>query len=374
MRYRIPSFIILVHFRMLGPLEVTVDGHQIRLGGRRQRALLALLLLHANTVVSRHRLIDGVWGGEPPPSASESLDAYLYRLRTIIGPDRLPRRAGGYVLRVEPGELDVDDFDRLVAKARQATDADDTVRAVRALEAALALWRGPPLADLSDEQFVKTEITLLEQARLAALEDRIEAELRMGRGADLVTELQELAAQHPLRERLAAALMIALYRAGRQADALAEYQAVRRRLVEDLGLEPGPALQELERRILQHDPALSVGDSGAVLAPVLLSNFPVELSTFIGREKERSEIRALVEACRLVTLTGPAGAARPGLACRSPPGCSTGLVTGSGWWNSPPSPTQTPWHRPSGAPCGSPRSQADSSCKPCSTPSHHRTC
>jgi predicted ATPase/DNA-binding SARP family transcriptional activator len=315
---------------MLGPLEVTVDGHQISLGGRRQRALLALLLLHANTVVSRHRLIDGVWGGEPPPSASESLDAYLYRLRTIIGPDRLPRRAGGYVLRVEPGELDVDDFDRLVAKARQATDANDTVRAVRALEAALALWRGPPLADLSDEQFVKTEITLLEQARLAALEDRIEAELRMGRGADLVTELQELAAQHPLRERLAAALMIALYRAGRQADALAEYQAVRRRLIEELGLEPGPALQELERRILQHDPALSVGDSGAVLAPVLLSNFPVELSTFIGRDKERSEVRALVESCRLVTLTGAGGCGKTRLGLQVAAGLLDGL--GDGVW------------------------------------------
>jgi len=330
MRYRIASFIILVHFRMLGPLEVTVDGHQISLGGRRQRALLALLLLHANTVVSRHRLIDGVWDGEPPPSASESLDAYLYRLRKIIGPDRLPRRAGGYVLRVEPGELDVDDFDRLVAKARQATDANDTVRAVRALEAALALWRGPPLADLSDEQFVKTEITLLEQARLAALEDRIEAELRMGHGADLVTELQELAAQHPLRERLAAALMIALYRAGRQADALAEYQAVRRRLVEELGLEPGPVLQELERRILQHDPALSVGDSGAVLAPVLLSNFPVELSTFIGRDKERSEVRALVESCRLVTLTGAGGCGKTRLGLQVAAGLLEGL--GDGVW------------------------------------------
>jgi predicted ATPase/DNA-binding SARP family transcriptional activator len=310
---------------MLGPLEVTVDGRQINLGGRRQRALLALLLLHANTVVSRHRLIDGMWGEEQPPSASESLDAYLYRLRKIIGPDRLPRRAGGYVVRVEPGELDVDDFDRLVASARQATNACDTARAVRALAAALALWRGPPLADLSDEPFARTEITRLEQARLSALEDRIEAELRMGRGAGLVAELQELAAVHPLRERLAAALVLALYRAGRQADALAEYQAVRRRLVEELGLEPGPELKELERRILQHDPVLTASDGGAVTAPTLLNNLPVELSAFLGRDKERSEVRALVESCRLVTLTGAGGCGKTRLGLQ----VAAGLLDGS---------------------------------------------
>jgi predicted ATPase/DNA-binding SARP family transcriptional activator len=296
-----------VRFGTLGPLEVTVDGRQVSLGGRRQRALLALLLLHANTVVSRHRLIDGVWGEEPPPSASESLDVYLYRLRKLIGPDRLRRQAGGYILRVEPGELDLDDFHRLVASARQATDASDAVRSVRALAAALALWRGPPLADLSDEPFIQTEITRLVQARLVALEDRVEAELRMGRGAGLVAELQELAAEHPLRERLAAALMVALYRAGRQADALAEYQAVRHRLVDELGLEPGPELQELERRILQHDPALAGSDGGSATAPIRLDNLPVELSAFIGRDKERSEVRALVESCRLVTLTGAGG-------------------------------------------------------------------
>jgi DNA-binding SARP family transcriptional activator len=317
---------ILVHFRMLGPLEVTVDGRQVSLGGRRQRTLLALLLLNANTPVSRQRLIGGVWGEEPPRSASESLDAYLYRLRKIIGPDRLLRGAGGYVLRVEPGELDVDEFDRLVAIARQAADASDAVRAVGALSAALALWRGRPLADLSDEPFVKTEITQLEQAHLAALEDRVEADLRVGRGASLVAELQELAAEHPLRERLAAALMVALYRAGRQADALAEYKAVRRRLIEELGLEPGPELQELERRILQHDPALAVSDGGAVPAPVLLNNLPVELSTFIGRDKERSEVRALVETCRLVTLTGTGGCGKTRLGLQ----VAAGLMDGSG--------------------------------------------
>ena len=241
---------------MLGPLQVSLNGSPAGLGGPKQRALLAYLLLHANTVVTRDRLIDGLWGECPPPSTAESLDSYLSRLRKLVGHDRLSRQAGGYVLHVAPGELDTEQFERMVTSARQGAGDHDAADVARELAAALALWRGPALADLAYEPFAQNEIRRLEQERLAALEDRIDAELRMGRGAELVAELEQLTAEHPDRERLAAALMLALYRAGRQTDALAAYQAVRSRLVGELAVEPGPELREMQRRILQHDPAL----------------------------------------------------------------------------------------------------------------------
>ena len=245
-----------MQFAVLGPLQVSLNGSPVGLGGPKQRALLAYLLLHANTVVSRDRLIDGLWGECPPPSTAESLDSYLSRLRKLVGRDRLSRQAGGYVLRVEPGELDAEQFDRMIIRARQGAGDRDAADVARELAAALALWRGPALADLACEPFAQNEIRRLEQERLTALEDRIDAELRMGRGAELVAELEQLTAEYPERERLAAALMLALYRAGRQTDALAAYQAVRSQLVGELAVEPGPELREMQRRILQHDPAL----------------------------------------------------------------------------------------------------------------------
>ena len=245
-----------MQFAVLGPLQVSLNGSPVGLGGPKQRALLAFLLLHANTVVSRDRLIDGLWGECPPPSAAESLDVYLSRLRKLVGHDRLSRQAGGYVLHIAPGELDIEQFERLVVDARRAAGAGDAAGATRELAAGLALWRGPALADLAYEPFAQDEIRRLEEARLAAVEDRIDAELRLGYGAELVPELEQLTGEHPGRERLAAALMLALYRAGRQTDALATYQAVRRRLVEELAVEPGPELRDLEQRILQHDPTL----------------------------------------------------------------------------------------------------------------------
>jgi peptide/nickel transport system substrate-binding protein len=245
-----------MQFAVLGPLQVSQNGSPVSLGGPKQRALLAFLLLHANTVVSRDRLIDGLWGERPPPSAAESLDVYLSRLRKLVGHDRLSRQAGGYVLRVAPGELDIEQFECMVTTARQAAEAGDVARAVRELATGLALWRGPALADLAYEPFAQDEIRRLEEERLAALENRIDAELRLGYGAELVPQLEQLAAEHPERERLAAALMLALYRAGRQTDALATYQAVRRRLAAELAVEPGPELRDLEQRILRHDPTL----------------------------------------------------------------------------------------------------------------------
>jgi DNA-binding SARP family transcriptional activator len=183
-----------VRFAILGPLELSAEGRSVPLGGLKQRALLALLLLHANEVVSRDRLIDALWGESPPPSASESLDAYIYRLRKLIGRDRVARRGSGYVLSVEAGELDADRFELLLADARQAADAGDGRSAAGMLTDALALWRGPALADVLYQPFACAPARQLEERRLGALESRIEAELDIGRGAALVPELEQLVA------------------------------------------------------------------------------------------------------------------------------------------------------------------------------------
>ena len=243
-------------FAVLGPLEVSLDGGAGSLGGRKQRTLLAMLLLHANEIVSRDQLIDALWGELPPPSAAASLDTYLYRLRKLLGHDRLLREGRGYLLRVEPGELDVDQFERLVASAGRAAEAGDHCAAVGTLTEALGLWRGQAWFDLLDEPSAAGEARRLEKLRLSALESRVEAKLAIGGGRELVPELEQLVSEHPLRERLLSALMLALYRAGRQTDALDTFLMARGRLVEELGLEPGPELHELQRRILQHDPSL----------------------------------------------------------------------------------------------------------------------
>jgi YVTN family beta-propeller protein len=245
-----------MQFSVLGPLEVSLNGAPDSIGGRKQRTLLAMLLLHANETVSRDRLVEALWRSEPPPSAAESLDTYVYRLRKLLGHDRLVREAGGYRLRVQPGELDVEQFERLVASAARSADAGDDRPAASALTEALALWRGLAWGELVDEPSVTGEAQRLEEMRLSAVESRIEAKLGQGEGLELVAELDQLVTEHPLRERLLAGLMIALYRAGRQADALGAFQAARQRLIEELGLEPGPSVYELQRRILQHDPSL----------------------------------------------------------------------------------------------------------------------
>jgi YVTN family beta-propeller protein len=244
-----------MRFGVLGPLDISIEGRSIALGGPKQRAVLSVLLLNANQVVSRDRLIDAVWNDDPPASAAESLDAYVYRLRKVVGRDRISRRAGGYLLRVDVGESDVERFNDLFARAQQAAEADDDADAVRLVTDALALWRGPAYTDLLDGPFGSCSAQLEEQ-RLSAIEARAEAQLRIGQGPELVAELEQLVLANPLRERVVAALMLALYRAGRQVEALSAYQAHRRRLVEDLGLEPGPALVELEGRMLRQDPTL----------------------------------------------------------------------------------------------------------------------
>jgi DNA-binding SARP family transcriptional activator len=243
-----------MEFRLLGPLEVVEGDRVLALGGRKQRSLLAVLLLHANEVVSSDRLIAELWGERPPTTVAKSIQVYVSRLRRELGDGRLTTRTPGYVLQIEPSELDLARFERLVAEARQSEPRG----AADKLRAALALWRGPPLADLAYEPFAQTEIARLEEMRLAALEARFDADLAAGRHAELVAELEASIAQHPLREHLRGQLMLALYRSGRQAEALRTYQVARRELDEELGLEPGEELRRLERAILAHDPALGI--------------------------------------------------------------------------------------------------------------------
>jgi DNA-binding SARP family transcriptional activator/DNA-binding beta-propeller fold protein YncE len=245
-----------VEFQILGPISVRMNGSELALGGPKQRVLLAALLLAAGEIVSRDRLVEALWGAEAPPSAHRSLDSHVSRLRRVLGPDRLAREAPGYVLRLGTGELDLQCFEDLVRDARAVTASGNPAAAAQALHAAFSMWRGPALADILYEPFAALESQRLEEQRLAALEDRIDAELALGRGSELVAELQGTVRAHPWRERLAGQLMIALYRAGRQAEALSVYQDIRRRFAAELGLEPGAPLRELERRILQHDPGL----------------------------------------------------------------------------------------------------------------------
>jgi YVTN family beta-propeller protein len=246
-----------VEFSVLGPIEAHDEERELSLGGPKQRAVLAVLLLERNTVVSRDRLIDALWAGRPPASAAHTLDAYVSRLRKLVGADRLTRRAGGYVLRAEAAEVDLDRFDELVVRGREELAAGEAGAAAATLRAALAEWRGAPLADLLYEPFAAEAASTLEGRRLSALEDRIEADLASGRAAELVGELERLVREHPFRERLRGQLMVALYRSGQQARALEVYRDGRHRLAEELGLQPGGALRGLERAILAHDPALA---------------------------------------------------------------------------------------------------------------------
>ncbi|MGN6430361.1 MAG: BTAD domain-containing putative transcriptional regulator [Gaiellaceae bacterium] len=252
----------MLEFRILGPLEVIEDGNPFQLSGQKQRALLALLLLEANRVVSTDRIVDALWGEEPPRTAATSLQNFVSQLRKLLGADTLVTKPPGYQLRLEPAQFDLDRFRGLVEEARrEPPDA----RAAK-LEQALAIWRGPPLADLGFEAFAQSEIGRLEELRFAVVEDRIEAELEAGRHAEIVGELEALADEHPLRERLRGQLMLALYRSDRQAEALQIYHDTRRVLVEELGIDPSPSLQQLHGAILRQDPGLEIG-APAVQAP-----------------------------------------------------------------------------------------------------------
>jgi YVTN family beta-propeller protein len=246
-----------VEFRILGPLEVTSRGERLPLGGPNQRALLALLILHANESVRRERLIDEIWGEAPPRTAAVSLNGYVSKLRKLLtngSGASVETRPEGYALLIEPEQLDVNRFQRLVEQAREQKAEGRPEDAEETLSAALGLWRGPPLDDLAYAPFAQAEIARLEEIHVAALEDRLELEIDQGRHAAVVGELEKLASDHPLRERPVALLMLALSRSGRQAEALQAYERARRLLAEELGLEPSEMLRELQGRILRHDP------------------------------------------------------------------------------------------------------------------------
>jgi DNA-binding SARP family transcriptional activator/streptogramin lyase len=239
-----------VEFRILGPVEVVDDGRPISIRRGKQLALLAYLLLRPNELAPSERLIDELWDERPPPTAAKVLQNAVSELRKALGEDRLLTRPPGYMLRVEPGELDLERFELLARRGRAAGDPE-------LLREALALWRGAALADLRDEPFAQRASAQLEESRLAAQEDRLDADLASGRHAELVPELETLIASHPFDERLYRQLMLALYRAGRPADALAVYQRARKAFDEELGLQPGPELEELQHRILNQDASLS---------------------------------------------------------------------------------------------------------------------
>lgn len=249
-----------IDYRLLGTVEAGVNGHVLDIGGQKQRALLAILLLSVNKPVSRDVLVDRLWGQHPPAGAQHTLEVYVSRLRKTLEPAAgcqvVLTRPGAYLLRATREHIDVRRFERLAGEGRRALAANAPGQAVVHLREALALWRGEPLADISHEHFAQPEIARLEDLRASAIEDRMEAEIALGRHADVVSELGALIAAHPLRERLYQLLMIALYRCGRQAEALAVYQSARSVLVQELGIEPSPGLQQVERAILEQDASL----------------------------------------------------------------------------------------------------------------------
>ena len=258
-----------IEYRVLGPLEVVDNGRDVAVAAGKRRALLVLLILNRNVVVPADRLIEELWAGRPPPTAAKSLQVHVSQLRkelvtTGANGTSLLTRAGGYVLEVAPDSLDVARFERAVAEGEQALSDGRPHDAAARLREGLALWRGPPLVDFAYEPFAQEEIARLEEARLAALEDRIEADLVLGRHRAVVSELEGLIAAHPLRERLRGQLMVALYRCGRRADALETYRDGRRRSIEELGLEPGAELRELEAGILADSPGLAAPPTSAV--------------------------------------------------------------------------------------------------------------
>jgi predicted ATPase/DNA-binding SARP family transcriptional activator len=305
---------LTMEFRILGPLEAVTEGRVIPLNAAKQRALLAILLLHANELVSSDRLIDDLWGGRPPATAAKILQKYVSQLRRSLGRVAIRTAPSAYQLATDAASFDLLRFEQLAENARRAAPADANAM----LREALSLWRGEPLAEFADEPWARLEIGRLEELRLESLQQRIETDLALGAGAELVRELELLVGRHPLRERLRGQLMLALYRSGRQADALAAYRDARRSLVETLGIEPTHALRQLERSILDQDPALDLvaadpsGDGPAQPEPGLESR----ASSFVGRTRELREIRALLarEEVRLLTLTGPAGSGKTRLA------------------------------------------------------------
>lgn len=297
-----------ITFRLLGAVEARRGDIVVPLGGPRQRALLALLLLHGPRPVNIDLLIEEIWAGEPPDGAETTLRSYVSRLRAALS-DAVPitRWPGGYSIDVEDDAVDLRHFERLVRDGEKAAGARAWRRARDRLGAALALWTGPPFAGLSPDGVLRIEAGRLEGLRLLALEWRLEADLELGGHDAVIPELEELVQEHPFRERLWAQLMLALYRAGRQADALAAYRRARRQLGDQLGLDPGEELERLQQQILRQEVPPS-------RPPESRHNLPVLLTSFIGRTSELVEVAELLDRSRLLTLVGVGGVGKTRLA------------------------------------------------------------
>jgi predicted ATPase/DNA-binding SARP family transcriptional activator len=305
-----------MRYGILGPTEVRdADGREVTVGGPRLRALLALLLLDAGKVVPVARLIDGLYGGNPPADAGNALQSQVSRLRNVL---RDEDRSGspvelypaGYRLAVEADEVDVHRFERLAAEGRRALAGGDQPRAARLLREALDLWRGPALADLGEVPFAGAQVVRLEELRVSAVEDRVEAELALGGDPGLVAELEQLVATYPLRERLRGQLMRAMYAAGRPAEALAVFEEARRTLAEELGTDPSAELAAVHLAVLRADPSLA----RPAERPAVRHGLPAQLTSFVGRAEEVRRVGKLLGEARLVTLTGPGGAGKTRLA------------------------------------------------------------
>ena len=303
-----------MRFRLLGSLEVDADGDDLTPVRPQQRALLALLLLRAGEVVANDELVEGLWGLRPPVTAQKALHGHVSALRKRLGAERIETRPPGYRLRLSrDDELDLQSFERVVATAR----TDGPGARSRKLKEALALFRGDPLSDFRYQEFAAAEAMRLDELRLTVVEDQIDAELELGRHAEVIPQLERLVVDHPLRERICAQLMLALYRAGRQADALQAFQAARTRLVDELGIDPGPALQRLERQILNHDPELASPPKRSVASA--RASLPRQPTPLIGREREIEDVTELLRRrdVWLVTLTGTGGTGKTRLAVQA---------------------------------------------------------
>jgi len=305
-------------YRLLGPLEVRDHGRSLALGGEKQRAVLAILMLHRNEVISADQLVDELWGESPPASGPRTVQAHISRLRKALDGHEsvLLTKGHGYVLQLAPGELDLDCFRALAGRGRQMLTAGQTENAASILREALALWRGPPLADFSFTSFAGAAISHLEELHIEVVEDRIDADLACGRARELVGELKQWVEANPFRERLCEQLMLALYLSGRQAEALDAYRRARTRLSEELGLEPGPRLRALQAQILNQDPSLTPTERAQV-QPTAVPNGDAE--TLVEREADLRALGSLLDsvraggAGRLVLVAGEAGIGKTAL-------------------------------------------------------------
>jgi predicted ATPase/DNA-binding SARP family transcriptional activator len=302
-------------FGVLGPLEVREDGQPVEIGSRKQRMLLAALLVTPNRIVPTETLVSLLWDDHPPASVDVTLRSLVSRIRRSLGPGGrcLQARHGGYLLRIDPGLIDAVAFERLAARGRASLDQGRRAEALTLLRDALALWRGPALADIADRDVGRPTASRLEDARADATEDLVDAELAAHRPEQALHHLESQLAAHPLRERAWGQLMLGLYRLGRQADALAAYRRLRATLRDELGVEPNPHLRRLQGQILRQDPELDMSSEppAQVTAP---HNLPAALTPLVGRVDELAELDAQLSATRLLTLTGVGGAGKTRLA------------------------------------------------------------